>query len=263
MATQPAPLVGLVPAAGRARRLGRLACSKEIHPISSGDSQRRVACDWLLWALHAAAVPTAYVVLGDGKWDIPAFLGDGSAVGVRLAYLTVQDSPGTPSTLAQAVPFLADARVVFGFPDILFEPADAFVALLARQEATGADVVLGCWPADQPEKMDMVERDETGRVRRLVIKPTATDLTLTWIVAVWTPRFTEYLHAFVGERVGRTAGSAERYVGDVVQAAIDDGWVVDTVVFPDGGYRDIGTPEDLAAAVAEGGAGAAPRPTPR
>ena len=155
-----------------------------------------------------------------------------------------------PHTLDRAAPFVAGAHVLFGFPDILFTPADAFAQLLARQAETGAEVVLGLFPAHSPEKMDMVAVADGGAVRRIDIKPTRTDLRDTWIIATWTPAFTGFLRAAV-ERASQPSAQPVEHLGEVLQAAIVDGWAVQSVRFPAGTYRDIGTPEDLAAAVAE------------
>ena len=253
-------VIGLIPAAGRASRIAPLPCSKEVLPVGlrevngpEGPAQRvQVACHCLLERLRRAGVERAYVVLGHGKWDIPAYLGDGSAVGVQLAYLTVADSLSAVYTVDRAYPFVADALIAFGFPDILFRPADAYDRLLQRQAATGADVVLGLFPTDRPDKADMVAADADGSVRRVVVKPGRTDLRLSWITAVWTPAFTAYLHSFTRERMsgrGQSLHGGELHIGDVLRAAIDDGVPVNSVAFAEGLYRDIGTPEDLAAAL--------------
>ena len=62
---------------------------------------------------------------------------------MQLAYLMMHLLFGVPYTLDQAYSFVQDALVAIGFPDIIFQPDDAFVRLLARQAATNADVVLG------------------------------------------------------------------------------------------------------------------------
>jgi len=49
--------------------------------------------------------------------------------------------------------------------------------------------------------------------------------------------------------VNNVPGPRELYIGDVIQAAIHNGLRVETVLFPEGIYIDIGTPEDLAKAV--------------
>ena len=72
----------------------------------------------------------AYIVLRPGKWDIPAYFGDGSILNMHLAYLMLGVPFGVPFTLDQAYPFVRYATVAFGFPDILFEPEDGFVQIV-------------------------------------------------------------------------------------------------------------------------------------
>ncbi len=189
-------VVGVVPAAGWGRRVAPLPCSKEIYPVGwhvEGEQKGRpkVAVHYLLENMRRAGARRAYVVLREGKWDIPAYLGDGRHVGLALAYLMVHVPHvphGVPFTIDAAYPFVREAHVLFGFPDVLFRPVDAFERLLARQQATGADLVLGLFPTDRPHKMDMVELDARDHVRSLAIKPaTATSLQYTWLIAAWAP----------------------------------------------------------------------------
>lgn len=153
---------------------------------------------------------------------------------------------------------MQDAMVAFGSPDIIFQPDDAFVRLLARQAESNADIVLGLFPADQPHKMDMVDLDHGGRIRQIVIKPRQTHLRYTWITAVWTPVFTEFMHSYLAaiqhgnerDETGRKfPGHRELFVGDIIQAAINHHLRIEAVLFPDDNYLDIGTPGDLVKAV--------------
>jgi glucose-1-phosphate thymidylyltransferase len=254
MTATPGDVVGLLPAAGRAKRVGPLACSKEIFPLGfvspddGGIRRPRAACEYVLGAMHGAGIRRAYVVLRDGKWDIPAYLCDGHGVGTHLAYLMIRHSFGVPFTLDQAYPFVAGCRVALGFPDIVFHPCDAYESLIERQESTGADVVLGLFPATRPQKMDMVDIDEHGRVLSLEIKPENTDLEFAWVNAVWTPVFTEFLHRRVLDLEPQQGGDSpepELFIGDVLREALEDGLRLETAVFPRGTYVDIGTPDDL------------------
>ena len=254
----PAPVVGLVPAAGTASRLGGLPCSKEIFPVgwtSSPSAPRpRVASHYLFDQMRLAGIENAYVILREGKWDIPAYWGDGRQAGLNVAYLMMRVPYGTPFTLNQAYPFVRASRVAMGFPDVLMAPDDVYARLLRRQEETGADVVLGLFPAHRPEKVDMVDLDATGHPQRFVIKPKATSLVYTWICAVWGPAFTLYLHTLITEAEPRWQPTDELFVGDVFQQALDDGLQFDAVRFPDGTYTDIGTPHELAETVRGTGA---------
>lgn len=250
-------IIGLVPAGGQAKRIAPLPCSKELYPIGfrpvaeDGSLRPKAICHYLLEKMRLAGATKAYIILRQGKWDIPAYLGDGAMLDMHLAYLMMNLPFGAPYTLDQAYPFIQDALIVFGFPDIIFQPEGAFVRLLARQAATKADVVLGLFPADQPQKMDMVDLDEDGRIRQIVIKPRHTHLHDTWIIAVWTPVFTRFMHEYlvaVQTEYNQDNGSSrwrELFVGDVIQAAIQTGLQIETVRFPNGDYLDIGTPEDL------------------
>ncbi len=207
-------------------------------------------CGHLLESFARAGVDRAFVLLRKGKWDIPALLGDGSAFDLPLAYLAFEPTANVPETLDHAYPFVAEATVALGFPDIVVEPADAYRPLLRRLRQTGAAVVLGLFPTDQSWKADMVEIDGTGRVRRIVIKQAETSLRFTWSIAVWGPEFSRYLHAFVAGGRAVAGSSSETYVGDVIQAAIDERMTVLGERFEDGWFLDVGTPDDLRRAAA-------------
>ena len=253
-------VVGLVPAAGHGTRIAPLPCSKELFPVgfqwAESDHARRpkVVSHYLLEKMRLAGVRKAFIVLRDGKWDIPTYFGDGGMLDMNLAYLMMRLPYGAPYTADQAAPFLRNCLVAFGFPDILFGPDDAYCQLLKRQAVTHADIVLGVFPADQPDTMDMVDVDEDGWVRSFVIKPPRTTLRYAWILAVWTPAFTSYQHEFLKKRLQEVDGSTtamqkEISVGQVIQAAIQDGVRGQAVIFPDHGYLDIGTPGNLIKAV--------------
>jgi len=257
---RPRDLVGVVPAAGTARRLGTLPCSKELLPVGFHKDRKgqqlqpkAVGC-CLLERMQTANVSKAYIILRKGKWDIPEYFGDGKLLNINIAYLLMDLPFGVPFTIDQAYPFIKEATVVFGFPDILFKPDDAFVQLLYRQSATGADIVLGIFPATHLHKMDMVDLDKKSRVRGIQIKPSQTNLRYAWIIAVWTPVFTKFMHECVADELAlaqRTNGDSniekkqELFVGDIIQKALNYNLCVECVSFSTGTYIDIGTPQDL------------------
>lgn len=253
-------VIGLLPAGGKAERLQPLPCSKELYPVGfrpvdHGRSFRpKVVCHYLLEKMRSAGITKAHIVLRKGKWDIPAYLGNGKIVDMHLSYLLLELPFGVPYTLDETYPFVQDAIVAFGFPDIIFHPDDAFFKLLSRQAKSNSDVVLGLFPALQPQKVDMVDLNADGRALEIQIKPARTHLRYTWIIAVWTPVFTRFMHEYVsaGLRANNSDGAdysiakqRELFVGDVIQDAIHNGIYVDTVLFTNGKYLDIGTPEDM------------------
>ncbi|MDB4441921.1 sugar phosphate nucleotidyltransferase [bacterium] len=257
-------IVGLIPAGGKGKRIAPLPCSKELYPVGfdtvdQGHRQRpKVVCHYLLENLRIANITKAYIVLREGKWDIPAYFRDGKMLDMNLAYLIMDLPHGVPFTLDQAYPFIKDAIIAFGFPDIIFQPEDAYVQLLSRQKESNADIVLGLFLTRQPHKMDMVDLDDNGKLRQIQIKPKKTHLRYTWIIAVWQPSFTHFMHEYVLaiKEKGRNSKlknteeiEQELFVGHIIQAALAADMRIDTVSFHSGSCIDIGTPEDLVRAV--------------
>ncbi len=240
-------IVALVPAAGKGSRLGHTPCSKEVFPLvdatATDDGRMRVMADCLLDAFSRAGIHQAYFIIRDGKWDIPAFFGDGRNHGIDIGYLMMGLPYGTPFTLDQAYPFIRGKTVATGFPDMQFEPIDVFTPMLARLDCSNADIVLGAMPQSNPASWDMVDFDDTGRVLRIDIKQPDTDLENCWFAAVWSPRFTEFMHHHLAKLVAENdlEKLAEIYLGNVVQAAMREGLSVICEHFPNGWVSDLGT----------------------
>jgi glucose-1-phosphate thymidylyltransferase len=251
-------IIGLIPAAGTASRIAPLPCSKELYPVgfrsvdSDGSLRPKVVSHYLLEKMRLAEITKVFIILRDGKWDIPSYFGDGKMLDMDLAYLMMDLPYGAPFTLDQAYPFVQNAIIALGFPDIVFQPENAFVRLLAKQKESNANIVLGLFPTSHPHKTDMVDLDDNGRVRSIQIKPDKTHLIYTWQIAVWTPRFTRFMHDYISDQERSFENNRdikELFVGDVIQAAMQNNMEIDTVLFEDGNCLDIGTPEDLIKAV--------------
>ncbi|AKD03913.1 sugar phosphate nucleotidyltransferase [Pontibacter korlensis] len=249
-------VVGIIPAAGLGSRLSPIPFSKELFPVGFGphpehrEPHPKPVSQYLLEHMQRAGAKQVYMVLRKGKWDIPDYYGDGGQLGVQLAYLVMRRPYGSPYSLDQAYTFVKQQRVVFGFPDILFEPENAFESLLQRQAETQADVVLGCFKVPSPHKWDMVDLQPNGVVKAVLPKPVSSVLSYGWAIASWGPRFTEFMHEHLEEVEAQLhASSGELSVGEVVQAAIHNGLLVQSFCFNNGSCLDIGTPEDLQKAI--------------
>jgi glucose-1-phosphate thymidylyltransferase len=247
-------VIGLIPAGGQAARISPLPCSKELFPVGfrpteAGSSRPKVVAHYLLEKMRTAGIKKAYFVLRPGKWDIPAYFGDGATLDMHLGYLILGLPFGVPFTLDQAYPFVQASNVAFGFPDILFDAADPFRLLLEWLEASGSDVTLGLCPATNPTSLeDRVELNEQGEVSRIHLNPPESHLEYSWAVAVWTPSFTDVLHKYTHKRtiVGL---HSEVSAGHAIQAAIECGLRVNSVVVSSRPYVDIGTPGGLQKAI--------------
>ena len=262
----PSRIVGVIPAAGRATRLGALPSSKELLPVgwqAGKDDERRpkVVSQYLMEKMQTAGASRIYIVLRSGKWDIADYFGDGSQLGLSIAYLLVDEPYGPPFTANQAAPFVDDAIVLFGFPDILLQPANIFSLAVGRLVASKADIVIGTFPARHADSVDSVETAASGRVLRLVPKEELDHARRpahhpTYMFAVWQPSFTAFLSADV-ERLraiahAQSAGSLPEWpMGTIIASAIAAGLHVDSMFYANGCIPDIGTPDRLAAARAK------------
>ncbi len=239
-------MILLLPAAGRATRLPELnGQSKEALAIVPG----RHAADALLEAAERAGASRACWLLRAGKEDITSCYG--SRFGrMPLTYYCLPDTPSTLHTLRRALdtPELAlgTETVALGFPDIQFRAPQAFDALAAALDVEDADLALGCFETDRADKVDVIERAGNTRVTGVHIKSVDAPGNTAWVLALWRPSFSAFLSAQPWPAAPQTRAT-ERYIGHEIQAAIDVGMHVTSVVF-EGGLLDLGTPEDLARA---------------
>jgi glucose-1-phosphate thymidylyltransferase len=259
--TAPA-IVGVIAAAGRATRLAPLPCSKELLPVGvhrepvALRGRPKVVSQYLLERMRAGGASRIFFVVRSGKFDIANYYGDGSHLGLSIAYLMMNEPWGPPFSAAQAAPFVDDATVLFGFPDILIHPDDCFVRARGRLHATGADIVLGLFAGALTDGLDLVGTDAKGRVTRLVTKeeaPVRREGDTGYMLAVWGPGFTRFLVEETGRlaklaRSGAPGPSPDWPMGAVIAAAIRAGLHVDSVFLSDARFLDIGTPEGLVAA---------------
>ena len=243
MTEQDGELIGLVPAAGKGLRLG-LPYPKELYPIIRNNRYKPVA-QHVLESLLAAGVRHTVFVINETKHQLLGYFGSGRAFGCRLSYVVqdpLEERVGGSSGLAEALDaawHLTRGRtVLFGMADTIITPVDA-LAGLKHPGCAAADLVLGLFRTDHPEKFGMVDLDERGRVRRIVDKPKATALELMWGAILWRPRFTERLHARV-----EAGGSLD--FATLVNEAIAEGFDVRGVELAGGRYVDVGTYEEIA-----------------
>jgi glucose-1-phosphate thymidylyltransferase len=251
--------IGLIPAAGIAKRLGSLAFSKELLPIGFKAGRKepglKAVSTYLLEKFYQAGINKVYTVVRKGKWDILNYYGDGREIGIPLAYLIMAYPFGVPYTLDQAYPFVKTSKVFLGFPDILFEPENAFTEADAALGQNCADLTLGLYPVSdkrQIQKSDMVQFETDGRITQIIVKPETTDLKFSWVFAIWKPDFTLFMHDYLKHDLAKrqkNSNQAEIHLGHVIQAAIESGLSVFGHLFADFNFIDVGNPENLAEAL--------------
>jgi glucose-1-phosphate thymidylyltransferase len=215
------PAIGVIPAAGEARRLQPLTGAKEMVIVAG-----RPIMEYLVERMRAAGARDVVVVTRPDKPDVAAHA---ATLGLRVVY-------GTPATAAESLALgLRDADeddvVLLGFPDTIWQPVDGFTRLLEELNE-GADAVLGVFESPEPERSDVVALDG-DRVLSVEVKPSEPRSALIWGCAVARKRALEGLrrHDEPGTLFDELAGQGR----------------VRAVPFP-GQMIDIGTPEALARA---------------
>ena len=243
--------IGLIPAAGYATRLKNLACSKEIYPLQI-HQKKRVIKDYpvgkcLIDAFAKAGIKDIHLIIREGKEDICEKLGNGDVYGVNLNYSYTKIPYGPAYTVDQAYSLYRDKHIALGFPDTVFKPHTAYTKLIEKQQITNADVVLGLFRAVNPKKTDMIQFDEKEKIQSIDIKPKKTNLLWAWALSVWNPAFSQFMHQCLDKMLSdfQNGTLKECHVGTIFQLALPAGFVFEYVLFENGEWIDIGTPEDL------------------
>ena len=247
-------IVGLVPAAGSASRLAPLPFSKELFPVSLdkvepvSDSPVKLVSHYLFAKLRLAEAKKVYVVIRDEKMDLARYYRDGSSVGLNLAYIVVDETPGVPYTVDSAFPFINNAVVLFGFPDIVFRPQNAFKQIVDRIKVVDADVVIGLFDLFPNQLTDRIEVGKDGDVIGFDIRTTSPDSSPGWAIAVWTPIFTRFLQNFLIKcppSQNQSIPSQDIFLAHVFQAALKERIKINSIHFSGFNFWDIGTPKGL------------------
>lgn len=244
-------VIGLMPAAGLAKRLGLNSGSKEMlvvpqaRPEDPAEADFKPVSQLLLENFAHSGIQKVFVILRAGKWDIPEYYEDGSKFGVHISYILTRFFYGPPYSLDAAYPHFEKNTVALGFPDIIFNESDAYRKILDKLSSDQCDLVLGLFPANRPDKVDMVELDPDGRVKRIDIKPGSSNLRLTWGIAVWRPVFSRFMHTLLAQKLRTHTDLEDVHIGNIIQAAIENGMDIRATIVANKPYLDIGTPEDL------------------
>jgi len=253
-------LIGIVPAAGKGRRLAPYPLPKELFPLGSqivevdGKLQQRpkVISQYLIEAMIAAGLERLFIVLGPGKLDIVEYYRNGESYSVPFAYVFQSSACGMPYALDLVTPWLkGNELVLMGMPDTIIEPHDAFRRLVEAHQNWGADLTLGLFRTNCPQKFGMVGLDAEYNVIEHIDKPHSTHLSWLWGISCWGARFTALLHETVqlrGQLIAEREGR-ELILGDIFDEALRVGLHIKGLPFENGSYIDIGTYDDLKQAI--------------
>jgi len=238
----------IIPAAGIAARLDHCGYPKELLPIAFlQDAEKThplLAIEYSLRALSRADVRSGCIVISPNKLEIARYIKDGGRYGLNIVYSIQAEPTGLLPAITTAAQWMRERSICLALPDTLFRPDDALKEVRGEFERTGADLVLGVFPTNEPERLGPVAMDAKGRVTAVQDKPENPCAACTWGLAMWRPRVTKLInslttiHANLGDKT-------ELALGNVFHEAVSVGLDVRAVVFPTGCFIDIGTPAGL------------------
>lgn len=248
-------VVGLIPAAGRATRLGLGASSKELVAVPDLAARERPrpsvpVCHYLLRQYRAAGIEDVRLLRRAEKTDLAAHFGAGPVEGLSVRDTVVAPTAGSVHTLALGCRAAPKARIAVGFPDIVLTPATLCRAALDELERGAADICIGSVDIDAAERRNWdLLRTDGARVIGYTMKPErGSALERGTALAVWRPSATAFLLAWLGDRSGAGAVVGEVSLGHFLQAAIAAGLAVHHAHAGGATVLDIGVPERLARA---------------
>jgi mannose-1-phosphate guanylyltransferase len=162
---------------GEATRLRPLTCNT---PKIMVPMLNRPFFEHLAGYLKAHNIIDIVLAVGKSPEHIQDYFGDGSKLGVRMAY-SIEDSPvGTAGAVKNAQRFLDDSFIVFNgdiFTDI---DLSAMMQLHRKNKAIAS---LALTPAEDPTIYGVVETDSQGLVKRFIEKPSWDKVTTNMINA--------------------------------------------------------------------------------
>ena len=231
-------VVGLLPAAGLGTRLSR-QWPKELASLSR--SRSLPICLYAINAMKCAGVARIIIVISPQKQMIPDVLGTGDRFGAVFDYVIQPQPLGLANVVYCARDHLGDNDVIFAMPDTIFKPKDALNTLHKRRVRSGADLILGIFPTNDPTSLAPV-RMMGSRVDAVLDKPNKTRLKNTWGALAWNAAFTRYCCHSEGEvqpHVGE--GILTRVLNSALQSELN----VVARRFSGGSFCDAGTPTGL------------------
>lgn len=228
-------IVGIIPGAGRASRIGGFF--KELTPINinkTDPSKFIVVSERMIELLRRGGASPIYFVVNSDKSVISEYFNKSGLFSTESLYFAFQSELdkyyGLPFAVDKIYHEARGKTVLLGMPDTLIEPDDAFEILVRRFHEHKSDLELGVFKTQPDSYGGFIEIDpRTSKVTSHVDK-TARDFPLdradnAWAIACWSDRFTDFMHAFVQEKRQdyKFTGFGtfkELLFGDIIDAAI-------------------------------------------
>ena len=225
----------LVLAGGLGSRLRPLTQTgaKQLLPVAN-----KPIIHYILEDLRNCGITDVGVLVGsESSVGIRRGLGDGKEWGLNIQYLFQEEPLGLAHCVIVAEEFLGDDPFVMYLGDNLIQGG---IKLHAKSFESGSDsAMVILTEVENPTELGVVEFDQTGRIKRLVEKPThpPSNWALTGIY------FFDH-HIIKASHAIKPSGRNELEITDAIQWLLDQGYGVQHEKHG-GWWKDTGTPYDL------------------
>jgi glucose-1-phosphate thymidylyltransferase len=147
-----------------------------------------------------------------------------------------------------AYEWIKSSTVVMGMPDTIVSPNNSIEQLFKYHRESDAELSLGLFPTNNPKKFGMVKTDKDSNIVYHKDKPTLSDASNMWGLAIWEPSFTQTLHNSLQQP---RQSDKEMALGDVFDIMLTQGKTCKAFPIKEGKYYDIGTYDDYKRAILE------------
>jgi bifunctional UDP-N-acetylglucosamine pyrophosphorylase/glucosamine-1-phosphate N-acetyltransferase len=237
-------MIGLILAAGKGTRMRPYsnAINKEMSLI--GESP---VIEYNVKALADAGIRKAFIVLGEGKWQIFEYLRDGSRFNIALSYIyqdlgEKEEKKGTAKAIQVAEEWVNDDFIVI-YGDSFFYPYDFLRSEIELHQMEKADVTMGIYMMKEYKDYGIVQT-HGGRVVDILEKATEEEAEKTKVDDMFAVNsgplvFTRGVFPYIRRTPVSPAG--EYWITDTIRLMIKDGRKVLAYRIPEGVFwRDIG-----------------------
>lgn len=225
---------GILPMAGKGSRIQPIAFSKELYPVSFGSKHFAIS-EFTIRSMARAHVHEIKLVVHPNKLDIANYYAH-TKYPVSVYFYA---SKSLPESCLFPINGLRDDDIcLFGLPDTLFTPLDAF-AKIKKDLLSGVDLSLGIFQVEDGSKYDSVKWNEiSGKLEGVLVK---TNPPLSnWIWGIWgaNVKTLKLLRKIISTQ---KTGRKERLLGVGFDKLSKDRSVITKVCKLSNQYFDIGT----------------------
>lgn len=226
-------------AAGRGTRLGALT---ESLPKPMIDVCGRPVVEHIMRGIQDAGIDDFILVTRYLGHKISEYFGDGSRIGARIQYVEQPDCYGTGAALLAARGLAGNGPVLMTFADVIASSINYSGAVETFIQSDCSGVMTLNWVED-PWRGAAVVVNEDQMIEQIVEKPPKGRIISHWNSAgifVFKPLIFDYLAKLDPSNRG------EYELPDALNTMLDESHII-RPYYLKGSWKDVGTPEDLAA----------------